>query len=152
MFVHNDSPPAVIDSGTVAVAMRVHALRLTPGEDLRAALERFTAAQNVKAGFIVTAVGSLRCAVLRLADQSTASVFEQKYEIVSLAGTLSPDGAHLHIGLAGARGDTLGGHLLRGCEIYTTAEIVIGIADGCTFHREADETTGFKELVVRGHG
>jgi predicted DNA-binding protein with PD1-like motif len=33
--------------------------------------------------------------------------------------------------------------------IYTTAEIVIGEARGIVFTRETDQTTGYKELMIR---
>jgi predicted DNA-binding protein with PD1-like motif len=86
---------------------------------------------------------------LRLADQKDPTAFEGKYEIVSLVGTLSPDGVHLHISLSDSTGRTIGGHPVEGCEIYTTAEIVIGEAVGLKFTREQDAQTGYKELKIR---
>ena len=130
-------------------AMRVFALRLTPGQDLRQELETFTKTHRIGAGFILTAVGSLRRTQLRLADQEGATTFEGKYEIVSLVGTLSPDGPHLHLSLSDSSGKTVGGHLVAGCEIYTTAEIVIGDATEMAFTREVDQKTGYKELTIR---
>ena len=88
-------------------------------------------------------------AVLRFADAGDASIFEEKFEIVSLVGTLSINGVHLHIALANAKGTTKAGHLLPGCEIYTTAEIIIGEATDLLFAREPDAQTGFRELVIR---
>ena len=131
--------------------MRVYALRLQPGDDLRQSLERHVSEQKMGAGFIVTAVGSLRRAVLRLADQAEPTILAQKFEIVSLAGTLSPGGVHLHISLADEHGATIGGHLLRGCQVYTTVELVVGVAEGLTFFRELDSATGFRELVTRAN-
>ena len=131
--------------------MRVYALRLQPGDDLRQSLERHMSKQKMGAGFVVTAVGSLRCAVLRLADQAEPMVLARKFEIVSLVGTLSPSGAHLHISLADEHGATIGGHLLRGCEVYTTVELVVGAAEGLAFSRELDSATGFRELVIRAN-
>jgi predicted DNA-binding protein with PD1-like motif len=46
--------------------MRVHAFRLTPGTDLRAELERITERLALRAGFILTGVGSLAAARLRM--------------------------------------------------------------------------------------
>uniref|UniRef100_A0A3Q3NFH1 Bifunctional protein GlmU-like n=1 Tax=Labrus bergylta TaxID=56723 RepID=A0A3Q3NFH1_9LABR len=71
-----------------------------------------------------------------------------RYEIVSLVGTLNPD-AHLHVCLADAEGGTVGGHVLGGLEVFTTAEVVIGEATQLQFERELDEQTGFPELVVQ---
>jgi predicted DNA-binding protein with PD1-like motif len=128
--------------------LRVCALRLEPGMDLRAQLQQFTLARNITAGFIVTCVGSLALASLRLADGTAASTFEGKFEIISLVGTLSADGPHLHIALADSKGLVIGGHLLDGSLVYTTAEIVIGEAEELRFRRTIDSTTGFKELRI----
>ena len=132
--------------------MKIFALRLRPGQDLRKEIERFTRERGIKAGFVITTVGSLEKATLRLADQNNSSSFEGKFEIVSLVGTLSQDGVHLHISLSDSAGRTIGGHLVEGCQIYTTAEIVIGEARGIVFAREADKLTGYKELTIRRYG
>lgn len=129
--------------------VKIFALRLHPGQDLRQEIERFAKEKRLKAGFIITTVGSLQKAALRLANQSESSPFEGKFEIVSLVGTLSPDGVHLHISLSDNTGKTIGGHLVEGCVIYTTAEIVIGEARGIVFTRETDQTTTYKELMIR---
>lgn len=71
-----------------------------------------------------------------------------RFEIVSLVGTLNPD-AHLHICLADTEGRTVGGHVLGGLELFTTAEVVVGEAVDLRFTREMDERTGFPELVVQ---
>ncbi len=127
---------------------RIYVLRLKPGQDLRVELERFAKAKNIQAGFIVTCVGSLQKAALRLADKSDSTKYDGKFEIVSLVGTLSPDGPHLHVSISDGEGKTLGGHLVAGCEIYTTAEIVIGDAVGLKMMREPDAQSGYQELKV----
>jgi len=129
--------------------MITHALRLTPGQDLKPELQRFTTAHSIRAGLILTAVGSLAEAHLRLADAARGTRLRGTFEIVSLVGTLCLDGAHLHISLADGNGDVTGGHLLEGCPIHTTAEIVIGEVEGVTFHRRLDGHTGYRELSIR---
>ena len=129
--------------------MRVFALRLKPGQDLRQQIEAFVKAKHLRAGFIITTVGSLRHAAIRLADQSSAAQFDGKFEIVSLVGTLGQDGVHLHISISDNAGKTIGGHLVEGCAIYTTAEIIIGEAEGLVFSREKDNETGYQELRIR---
>jgi predicted DNA-binding protein with PD1-like motif/predicted NAD-dependent protein-ADP-ribosyltransferase YbiA (DUF1768 family) len=129
-------------------ATKIHILRLKPREDLRGALEQFTRAHKLQAGYIVTCVGSLDGAKLRLADQKNSTSFPGKFEIVSLVGTLSPDGPHLHISLSDETGKMIGGHLVEGCTIRTTAEIVIGEATDLKFSRPLDAETGFNELRV----
>lgn len=128
--------------------MDIFAIRLSPGQDLRKELEALARDHHLQAGYVVTCVGSLRKAVIRPANQSSALVRDEKFEIVSLTGTLSPDGPHLHIALSDSTGGTIGGHLLEGCEIYTTAEIVLGNARHLRFSRETDPATGFKELKI----
>jgi predicted DNA-binding protein with PD1-like motif len=128
--------------------MRILALRLRPGQDLRQQLEAFVKEKKIRAGFIITGVGSLRSASIRLADQPSAVAFSDKFEIVSLVGTLGQDGVHLHISISDKTGKTIGGHLVEGCLIYTTAEIVIGDASGLVFTREQDKETGYKELRI----
>lgn len=129
--------------------MNTYVLRLKPGQDLRGELERFTKAKRLQAGYVITCAGSLRKAALRLADKSGATEFDGKFEIVSLTGTLTQDGPHLHISISDGTGKTLGGHLVAGCEIYTTAEIVIGDAVGLKMTRAADPESGYQELKVR---
>ena len=59
----------------------------------------------------MTCVGSLRKAALRLADRDETTLYQGKFEIVSLVGTLSVDGPHLHIALADGARKMIGGHL-----------------------------------------
>lgn len=129
--------------------MRTFALRLPPGADLKQELVRVTTDQQLQAGFVLTCVGSLRLAALRLADQPDTTLYEGKFEIVSLVGTLCPDGPHLHISISDGQGVTIGGHLQDGSQVYTTAEIVIGELEDSRFTRELDPLSGYDELVVR---
>ncbi|MEP7321908.1 MAG: PPC domain-containing DNA-binding protein [Saprospiraceae bacterium] len=127
----------------------VFILRLGPDKDLKKEIIAFAKAHHIRAGYIITCVGSLKKASLRLADLSIATTWTQKFEIVSLVGTLAEDGsAHLHLSISDSTGNTLGGHLLDDNLIYTTAEIVIGEAMDLKFTREEDSLTTFKELVV----
>jgi predicted DNA-binding protein with PD1-like motif len=133
--------------------MRVHAFRLTPGTDLREELARFTAREGLAAGFILSCVGSLSRARLRMPGAPGAAdrfrTYREPMEIVSLVGTLSPDGPHIHISLSRRGGHCIGGHLAHGCIVNTTAEIVIGEATELEFRRLVDPGTGYAELNVR---
>ena len=128
------------------MTMKTYALRLHPHEDLKQALEHFRQERGLQAGLVLTCVGSLRRAAVRFANQPGTTVLEGKFEIVSLVGTLSPDGPHLHISLSDGTGQTMGGHLQEGALIYTTAEIVLGELEDVTFRREIDPDTGYDEL------
>ncbi len=129
--------------------MKIFAIRLKPDEDLKQSLKVFVEENNIEAGFIVTAVGSLKQASLRFANQDESQVFVEKFEIVSLVGMLSTHGSHLHLCLSDKDGQTIGGHLVNGCIIYTTAEIVIGTSEHFIFLRKVDETTGYQELEIQ---
>ena len=128
--------------------MNVFALRLKPDQDLRQSLKTFAEEQNIKAGFILTAIGSLKQATIRFANQSVSTALPNKFEILSLNGTLATTGVHLHICISDKEGKTIGGHLDNGCIVYTTAEIVIGASEEFSFIRTIDEQTGYKELEI----
>ncbi|MCX6319945.1 MAG: DNA-binding protein [Bacteroidetes bacterium] len=125
------------------------AFRLKPGEDLQAGIEKRVKENGISAGWISTCVGSLTDYQIRFANQPEASTGSGHFEIVSLVGTLSTQGSHIHISISDSTGKTTGGHLMPGCKIYTTAEIVLQYANDITFARENDGTTPWKELQVR---
>ena len=106
--------------------MDIYALRLSPNQDLRKELESICLAKNWSSAWIVTCVGSLTQAKLRMAGATETILLEGPFEITSLVGTLSQDGMHLHITLSDSIGRTVGGHLCNESKVYTTAEIVIG--------------------------
>ena len=130
-------------------ALKTYALRLRPGDDLRQQLITFVQAHHILAGTMLTCVGSLTVVTLRLANQEGSAVYRGHFEIVSLVGTLSVNGSHLHLAVADSTGRTIGGHLLDGCRVYTTAEIVLGELPQLEFRRETDATFGYQELVVK---
>ena len=144
---HAQTAPAV--SEAPSSALKTYALRLRPGDDLRQQLTAFVQAHHIAAGTMLTCVGSLTVATLRLANQEGPTVYRGHFEIVSLVGTLSTNGSHLHLAVADSTGRTIGGHLLDGCRVYTTAEIVLGELPQLVFRRETDATFGYQELVVR---
>ncbi len=133
--------------------MRVRAFRLAPGADLREELRRIGARHDLRAGVILSCVGSLSAARLRMpgvkGEAEVLQAYAEPMEIVSLVGTLSPDGIHVHIGLSRRDGACVGGHLVSGCIVHTTAELVIGEAEALEFRRRPDPATGFAELTVQ---
>lgn len=125
-------------------------LRLHPGQDLRAALEAALGGQAAGAAFVLQGIGSLSVAQLRLAGAEQATELRGELEILTLAGSLAPDGAHLHISISDAQGQVLGGHVAAGCIVRTTAEILLAVLPDHEFSRELDAAgSGFRELVVR---
>jgi predicted DNA-binding protein with PD1-like motif len=130
------------------VPAKIYALRLHPGDDLKIKLSEFVKENKIKAGYIITCVGSLSSATLRLSNRNETQTWKESFEITSLVGTLSPDGNHLHISIANKEGVMIGGHLMDGSLISTTAEIIIGEAPDLIFKREQDPVTTLKELKI----
>ena len=128
--------------------MQAYPVRLLPGQDLRAALEALAATHGATAAFVLQGIGSLSVARIRYAGVARADELRGDLEILTLAGTLSPDGAHLHISVADANGIMRGGHVERGCMVRTTAEILLILLPDHQFSRELDAGSGFRELVV----
>jgi predicted DNA-binding protein with PD1-like motif len=128
--------------------MKVVPLRLQSGEDVRQALDAWMGEQAAQAGCVITAVGSLSVAHVRFAGAAAATVIRGDLEILSLSGTLSPGGAHLHIAIADSRGAVIGGHLCAGSLVRTTAELVVGLLPEWRFQRLLDPATGYPELQI----
>lgn len=125
-----------------------YAFRLTKGQDLKKSIMDFVLENNIKAGVVKSGVGCVYEARFRLANAEGFFHSKDNYEIVSLMGTVSPDGLHLHVALADSEGRVIGGHLTEGCLVNTTAEVVVESFDDYIFSREFDSNTGYKELVV----
>ncbi len=138
-------PPA---AGAPPSAVRAYAFRLKPGQDLKKELLAFARREGLKAPAVLTCVGSLTDVALRYANQPGPAVRKGHFEIVSLVGTLDPAGGHLHLCVADKDGVAFGGHLLDGCVVYTTAEVVVGELTELEFRREVDPTFGYNELAV----
>ena len=133
--------------------MKVHAVRLAPGTDLADALKRLVQTHALRAGFVLPCAGSLSRARLRMpgaaGEADAFTTLAEPLEIVSLTGTLCPEDVHVHIALSRRDGTCVGGHLVAGCVVHTTAELVIGEATQLEFLRPLDPTTGYGELSVR---
>jgi predicted DNA-binding protein with PD1-like motif len=133
--------------------LKTFPIRLTPGQDLRNALEAAVQSQNCRAAFVLSGIGSLTTAGLRFAGADQPGRLTGEMEILSLSGTLAFDGAktssHLHMAISTATGQVLGGHVAAGCTVRTTAEVLLALLPDWQFAREADAATGFDELVVR---
>ena len=126
-----------------------HALRLSPGDDLKQSLSEYAQTHNIGALAVVTCVGSLSKAGVRYANVPSGTSLEGPFEIVSLVGCGGIAGWHLHIGLSDSDGKMIGGHLMEGSLVFTTAEIVLVELKKTDFQRSHDPQTGYKELDIR---
>jgi len=101
---------------------------------------------------VISGIGSLVPVQLRFAGRDGATALTGDHEILSLAGSLSLDGAHLHLSVADAEGRVTGGHLLAGSLVRTTAELLVAWLPDWTFRRGLDPQTGFRELLITRAG
>lgn len=136
-------------SKQISPTTTVHAFRLKPGQLLKESIQQYVKENHIQSGWIGTCVGSLTHYQIRLANQPGISADSGHFEIVSLIGTVSENGSHLHISLSDSTGRTIGGHLADNCSVYTTAEIVIVQSNKHVFAREKDGTTPWEELQVK---
>jgi predicted DNA-binding protein with PD1-like motif len=130
------------------MAMNALPLRFPALADLREVLAALPAQHGVDAAFVLQGIGSLSVARIRFAGAPDFTELRGDLEILTLGGSLSPDGPHLHIAVSDAAGRVTGGHMGPGCVVRTTAEVLVALLPGHRFSRETDPATGFKELFV----
>lgn len=130
-------------------SLRTLPVRLRPGDDLRRAIESAVLDAGVTAAFVLSAIGSLRPAELRLAGAESAMTIDSDTELLTLSGSIAASGSHLHMSLSDPQGRVFGGHVGYGCTVRTTAEVLLVLLPEWHFSREPDPDTGWAELVVR---
>ena len=77
-----------------------HCFRLHRGEDLYESIQRYADAHHIAAGVVLSAVGCVYRWELRDASGVDVQSGTEDVEIVSLMGTVSEHGSHLHASLA----------------------------------------------------
>ena len=126
--------------------------RLKDGQDLKKEIIKIMTEDSIKAGVVVSLVGGLTKAVVRvpvLGDKDKAvKIYEKSFEIVSVTGTLGSNDMHVHISISDVEGNVFGGHLKDGCIVRGTMEVVILVFDDVEYKRVFDEETGYDELSV----
>ena len=105
--------------------MRTLPLKLGPGSDLRRSLEQLAIEQGA-AGFVLGVVGNLSRASFQCAGRSGPTILEGDLEIITLQGTVAPDGVHLHLSLSDSDCQVWGGHLEPGTLVLKGADLLVG--------------------------
>jgi len=131
-----------------AHAGRAFVGRLDTGDDLVAEIEGFCAERKVRAAW-VSVVGAVRRAAFAYYEQDERRYLERgsntHHEITGFVGNVSlRDGRpflHAHATFCDREGSAVGGHLLRGCEVWA-AEITIREMTDVDLVRTPDELTG----------
>ncbi|MBI2051678.1 DNA-binding protein [Candidatus Roizmanbacteria bacterium] len=129
--------------------MKTHVFRLRPGQNFREEIDKYVREHNIRAGIILTCVGNLTKAILRMANAKIIKTWEGSFEIISVVGTVETGNSHIHICLSDEDGKTFGGHLKDGSVVGVTAEVAIGEIEDLEFSREFDQKSGYNELVVK---
>ena len=127
--------------------LRCHCVRLRRGDDLMESIKALCQEKSLAAGVVLSAVGCISEGRVRDASGVTIRDIPDHCEIVSLDGTVSAQRCHLHISLSKEDLSTSGGHLVSGCIINTTCELVIAELPGVRFGVEEDPETGYDELI-----
>ncbi len=103
-------------------------LTLPAGSDLKVSLENFVREEN-KEGFILGVVGNLSRATFQCPGKAAPTVLEGNLEIITLNGTLSEQGVHLHLSLSDGDCKVWGGHLEVGSTVLKGADVLVGLLD-----------------------
>jgi predicted DNA-binding protein with PD1-like motif len=122
--------------------------RLETGSDLVGEIERYCLEQGIVAAQ-VTVIGAVRQARYAYYDQNDRRYRDLEssthHEVVGFTGNISLKDdkpfLHAHATFADADGATVGGHLLRGCEVFA-AEVMIREIGGVSLVRVLDQETG----------
>lgn len=140
-----------------AQAGRTFIIRLEDGDILHEAIERFAAAQGIRAAHL-TAVGGADAGSRLITGPAEGragkivpmeTVLDNVYEVTG-TGTLFPDetGApvlHMHLA-CGRSGQTVTGCVRRGVKVWHVLEVVLVELLNTSAVRRLDTTTGFKLL------
>ena len=129
--------------------MKTHVFRLHPGQNFKEEIDKYAQEHKICAGIILTCVGNLTKAIVRMANAKVIKTWEGSFEIISLVGTVETGNSHIHICLSDEESKTFGGHLKDGSVVGVTAEVAIGEIEDLEFSREFDEKSGYKELVIK---
>ena len=106
--------------------MQAVPLHLPPGSDLRRSLEEFAVARAAT-GFVLGVVGDVSRAAFQCPGQPQPTLIEGDLEIITLNGTISPRGVHLHLSLSDGSCQVWGGHLELGTVVRKGTDLLLGL-------------------------
>ena len=109
-------------------ALRSLPLHLGAGRDIRRSLERLAVELNAS-GFVLGVVGNLSQAAFQCPGQSGPTILEGDLEIITLQGTISPQGVHLHLSFSDGSCQVWGGHLEPGTLVQKGADLLVGLLE-----------------------
>lgn len=143
---------------------RMLCIRMAPGDDLYGTTLKICREKGVKAGIIVSAAASLQKAVLRNVwkfpdpfpitdDCRIFTPLNGPLELLQMSGNITQtEGgepylhAHVTISLGRPEATCFGGHLVEGCTIFSTCEMVLAELEDIAFMRLMDQHTRVGEV------
>ena len=143
---------------------RVLTVRMAPGDDLFGTTVKICKEKNLKSGVILSVAASLRKATLRnvwkfpepfpINDECRIfTPINGPLELLQMSGNITQTEkgepylhAHVTISMGRPEATCFGGHLVEGCEIFSTCEMVIAEIDGIDFMRIMDKHTRVGEV------
>ena len=136
-------------------AKRVIFARMEPGEDVLKTIEAVSSEHGVRAGQL-TLIGAVSMASLGFFDRESMEyktfTVDKDLEVVSCMGNIAStrEGGlivHAHMVVADQNGRCYGGHLMPGCEVSVTMELIITELDE-DVRRARDEATSLNLLDI----
>lgn len=128
--------------------MKTHCMRLIEGQDIKEEINRFCTDNNIDAAVVLSSVGCVKYAVLRDAGGKDYHTIDENMEIMSINGTISKHRTHLHISFSKKDLSVIGGHMMEGCMVNTTCELVILEISKTVFNSKFDFSTGYEEIDI----
>ncbi len=123
---------------------RILFFRIFEDEDLLEAIKRRVRESKINAGILLL-IGSLKEAYLGFYEKGEYKgiAIKKPLEIASCMGNISlrEDGelvVHAHMVVSDENGNAYGGHLLDGCKVAATAELILIEAHGIELKRKFD--------------
>ena len=128
--------------------MKTHCLRLTQGNDIKERICNYCKTNEILAAVVISSVGCVKKAVIRDAGGQESHAIDEGMEIISIDGTVSKHWIHLHISLSKKNLSVIGGHMMEGCIVNTTCELVLLELDNTVFNSRFDSSTGYDEIDI----
>ena len=122
-------------------------LKLAPGSDLRLSLEELARRDGIS-GFVLGVVGNLTKASFQCPGQAEPTVLEGDLEVITLNGTFSPEGVHLHLSLSDGACQVWGGHLEPGTIVQKGVDLLIGVLEQSEGSPKQQASTPRLEIAV----
>jgi predicted DNA-binding protein with PD1-like motif len=149
----------VFATGRLSKALMI---RVLPGSDLLEGIEQACKETGIRAGMVVSCIGSLQKASFLFvvpaqnkvgAQYGDPLILEGPLEFLGAQGTVGLEDSgnvfvHLH-GLASDKNGTVhGGHLVKGeCPVLITCEVGIAPVEGVRLVRRMDPEVGWRVLI-----